>query len=251
MREFGLLVALLTMPSLGCWLGNPYDPIEFCFESDAQPVDEGTRLVWQQANWTIKSISQNDPAEPAVGPCEEGTDRPLPEWIVKMRDEEGGTDMETRFGYTMPELEIADIYSGDLISLRVVQNKDPDSMGFVIYRGDCPDPSTGDCIVEMAADDGLGGRVLEDSVIQPFVMKRGEDVGRRNGDCGKQVYHQLEVRGGGETILLNPGTFDSLKAEEASGQVDYFVTNVDNHSWDIDNCGDAEERFSYVLMREE
>ena len=92
---------------------------------------------------------------------------------------------------------------------------------------------------------------LEDASIEPVVIKRGEEVGRRNGDCGKQLYHQLEVRGGGETILLNPGTFDSLKAEESSGQVDYFVTNVDNHSWDIDNCGDAEERFSYVLMREE
>ncbi|MBW2257447.1 MAG: hypothetical protein JRI25_23005, partial [Deltaproteobacteria bacterium] len=224
MRKIGLIVVLSSLPCLGCWLGNPYDPIEFCFESEAQGIDEGTRIVWHQTKWTIKSISQNDPAEAAIGPCDEGTDRPLPEWIIKLRDEEGGTDLQTRIGYTMPELEIPNINSGDLITLRVVQNKDPESFGFVIYWGDCPDPTTGECIVEMAADEGYGGRVLEDAVIPPFAIKRGEDVGRRNGDCGKQLYHQIEVRAGGETILLNPGIFDSLKAEEPSGQVDYLVT---------------------------
>jgi hypothetical protein len=231
-------------------MGNPYDPIEFCFETDIPPtIEESGRTIHHHTGHLL-SDSWNDEAQPAVGNCgAPDSDRELPEWIFEMVDDEGGT---TRFGWTLPEMERPiDKDEDDIITILLAEQYDPPSFGFVIYQGDCPYGDAIGCSIEAALDDGVGGPVLEPDWIPVFEIERADKVARRNGDCGKQDYHQMTVRGGGETVAISPGQVDDLMVEEPDDQVRYFATNVDNHVWGIDECDGASERFSYVLMRGE
>ncbi|MDP7114975.1 MAG: hypothetical protein QGH45_23575 [Myxococcota bacterium] len=243
------LLSLISL-QLGCWMGNPYNPIEFCFETDIPPpIEEDGRTIHHHTAHLL-SESWNDEAQPPVGNCgAPDSDRELPEWIFEMVDDEGGT---TRFGWTLPEMERPiDKDEDDIITILLAEQHDPPSFGFVIYQGDCPYGDAIGCSIEAALDDGVGGPVLEPDWIPTFEIERTDKVARRNGDCGKQDYHQMTVRGGGETVAISPGQVDDLMVEEPDDHVRYFATNVDNHVWGIDECDGASERFSYVLMRGE
>ncbi len=244
------LCSLLLFLS-GCWMGNPYEPIEFCFETDQAPTSVEANRTIHLHTAHLLSDSWNDEAQPPVGNCGGGSDfdRPLPEWIFEMVDDQGGT---TRFGWTLPEMERPiDKDEDDLLTVLLVEQHDPPSFGFVIYQEECDYLDAVGCSIEAALDDGLGGPVLEPDWIPVFELERTDKVARRNGECGKQDYHQMTVRGGGETIAVSPGNVDDLMVEEPDDQVRYFATNVDNHVWGIDDCDGAPERFSYVLMRGE
>ena len=239
----------LALLQAGCWLGQPYDPIEFCFESTVDGMVEENRTVTHHTAHLI-SDAWNDEAQDPVGNCgAPDSDRDLPEWIFKIRDDDGGL---TRFGWTLPEMERPiDKDEDDILTVVLIEQHDPPSFGFIVYQGECDYSDAVSCQIEVVLDDGLDGPVLQPELIPPFEVERGDKVARRNGVCGKMDYHQIEVRGGGETIAVAPGDLDDLMAEEPNDQVKYFATNVDNHVWGIDECDDAPERFSYVLMRGE
>ena len=235
----------LPFLSLACWLGEPYEPITFCIESDVEPTTVDGRVVHHHAG-TLVSDAWNDDNQDPVGEC--GVDDvPLPEWIFRIEDAQGN---ETRFGYTVPELERPiDEDEDDVVTIHAVIAPDPDTFGFMIFNGDCAAPESGECLVEMIADDGLGGRVLGDEMIAPYEVARGDEFARRNGVCGKVEYHRLEVGTGGTPLSLGPGSYDEVNVSHGVNAGDAFVINVDNHIWAVDSCGDADERFSYVVMR--
>ena len=231
----------------GCWLGDPYDPIQFCLDPGVEPVEEGGRTIFHHTGH-LRSDAWNDESQDPLGVCgASGSGVAYPEWIFRIEDDDG---RETRWGYSVPELERSiDKDDDDLITLHAVYTTDPTTFGFVVYNGVCDDPAHDDCVVEMVADDGLGGRVIEDELIAPYNIKRTESLARRNGDCGKAEHHTMEFRGGAVTISLQPGQFDVFRSEHAGDTWDAYAVNVDNHTWDVDSCGDAAERFSYVVMR--
>jgi len=123
------------------------------------------------------------------------------------------------------------------------------TFGFLIYNGDCSDPSSGDCVVEMVADHGLGRRVIDDVMMAPYTVVRGESLGQRNGTCGKVEHFPIEVEGGSQGVSVDPGNFTEFPGHVGQEDWDAFAVNVDNHQWTVDSCGDAQERFSYVVMR--
>ena len=248
MRWIPVAFVMLSL-QVGCWMGRPYEPIEFCFETsiDGQ-VEEGQTVYRHTAH--LVSDAWNDEAQPPVGDCgAPDSDRDLPEWIFEMASDDGET---TRFGWTLPEMERPiDKDEDDILTVLLVERHDPPSYGFVIYQDVCEYYDAVGCSIEAVLDDGLGGPVIDQDLIPPFTLERGDDMGRRNGECGKQDFHQIEVRGGGETVAVSPGQVDDFMAEEPDDQVRYFITNVDNHVWAVDECDGAPERFSYVLMRGE
>ena len=228
-----------------CWFGEPYESIQFCIDSAVSPETEDGRLVYHHSGELV-SDAWNDEAQDPIGPCGvEGSGEPLPEWIFRIRDLTG---RETRFGYTIPELERPiDKDEDDLVTIHAVY--DGETFGFLIYGGECPDPAAGDCLVEMAADDGLGGRVIGDELMAPYTVARGESLGQRNGVCGKVEYYPIEVKGGSQGVSLDPGSFTEFPGHSGQEDWDAFAVNVDNHTWTVDSCGDAQDRFSYVVMR--
>ncbi len=258
MRHLWILLITMGFTTTGCWLGSPYEPLQFCLDTTETTIStfQEDGLTVYQHSGKLVSQSWNDDWEEPLGDCGlEGSGIDLPEHILKIKSFEENSQGEfdyTRFGYTIPEMEIPyDLEEENIpITLRVLRRSDPESWAFVVYYDDCPDPHAGNCKVEIIVDEGLGGPLVTDSIVQPFTIRRGDKVARQNGTCGKVEYQQIEFKGGGQTIAVNPGSFDAFKVEEESDTVDYFGINVDTHTWDIDTCGDAQESLSYVVMRE-
>ncbi len=248
MRHAGWLGFVWLVLVSGCWLGEPYEPFQFCIDSDIDSYTsaDGHRVIHHTGE--LVSDAWNDEAQDPIGDCgAKGSDEDLPEWIFRIADEDGN---ETRFGYTVPELERPiDKDEDEIVTIHAEFDHARDTFGFVVYNGPCDDPSTQECVVEMVGDAGEGGRIITDEQVYPFEVTRADKVARRNGVCGKAELHSIDVRGGGMTIEIQPGDFDVLIAEHAMDHWDMYALNVDNYTWDIDDCGDAQERFSYLLMR--
>ncbi len=245
-----LLPLLPLLPLAGCWLGHPYEPMQFCFETEVPSENVDGVRVYRHAG-KMTSHSWNDAWEDPVGRCgEEGSGLDLPEHVIEIKDDPG--DRRTRFGYSIPELEIPEeMEEGVRVTLVVLQRDDPESWAFIVYGGDCEDPASGTCRVEIVADDGVGGTLVDPAWVDPLTVQLGAKVARRNGDCGKLDLYELVFKGGGQSAVVTPGSFDVIEVEEEDGMIDYFAVNVDSYIWDIDECGDAMDRTSYALMRGE
>jgi hypothetical protein len=86
----------------------------------------------------------------------------------------------------------------------------------------------------LLADNGRGGRVLDDAQSAPFSVGPSGDVFACGaGDCGRRMFRRLSFAAGSASLLLAPGKADVV---EVAGQ-SYEAVAVASYSDEVAGCG--------------
>ncbi len=212
----------------GCWAGQPYEPLEACFESDAVPeeIDGGRKwVVTGTVSKTRENVLELDP--PMEG-CE-------PNYMYEIEDEFGD---EHRLAFTLPVLGGPALNEGDPdVQFEYIERDRDEGVvsGFVIRK---------EGKVLMIGDTGVGGAVLTQDERAGASIERERELSSDSGSCGDLTWYRTDFAG----TFVNPGDYQKGELELDGASATAYFISYDNHVWENSSCEDVGDIMAYAVL---